>query len=365
MINPVKVAIIGCSHGHARNYFGLRNDPLFELVAVTISPGYEDKKYMKALDGIPRYKTDAELYDNHPELEAVVLASENINHIYQVREAVKHGLHIFSMKVPSYDLEEYQEMIELVEKAGVINQVELEMRYHGPMYRVKELIEDGAIGELLSINMLNYSHNPVSAFPWMCDPEASYGKRVPLRPGEKRFRGGGLADHPHIFDAARFLTGADYNSVFAEISPEVRKDSKIEEMIRVIGRMNNGVIFSLDPSYANNEKPDPEWADHIKWPRCVEVFMTAVGTKGTLVVDLFGKTYCYQEVKSETFVCSPGLSSTGLWNRMMNEFYHAIREGKEPAVTLRKHYNSIQAMVAAYDSIYYGEPVQIKYGGDL
>lgn len=359
MINPVKVAIIGCSHGHARGYFGLRNDPLFELVAVTISPGYEDKNYMKVLDGIPRYKTDAELYDNHPELEAVILASENINHIYQVREAAKRGLHIFSMKVPSYDLEEYREMIELVEKAGVVNQVELEMRHHGPMYRVKELIDSGAIGELLSINMLNYSHNPVSAFPWMCDPEASFGKRIPLREGEKRFRGGGLADHPHIFDAARFLTGADYDSVFAEIAPEVREGSEIEEMIRVIGRMKNGVLISLDPSYANNERPDPEWADHLKWPRAVEVFLTAVGTEGTLIVDLWGKTICVQGDQSETFEFAYLNNGDSLWAEMPNAFYHAIREGAHPGVNFRDHYNAIEAMVAAYESVSTGEIVKL------
>jgi predicted dehydrogenase len=76
-------------------------------------------------------------------------------------------------------------------------------------------------------------------------------------------------------------------------------------------------------------------------------------------VDLYGKTYCYQEQKSETFVISPGLSSTGLWNRMMNDFYHSIREGMEPAVTLRKHYNTIQAMVAGYESVTTGEVIKL------
>ena len=62
------------------------------------------------------------------------------------------GKHIFSMKVPTFDMQQYDEMIRLTEQAGVVCQVELEMRHHAPVYRVKEAIQNGAIGKLLSSN---------------------------------------------------------------------------------------------------------------------------------------------------------------------------------------------------------------------
>ena len=85
---------------------------------------------------VPRYNSDEELYEAHPELEAVVIASDNKSHIAQVREAVKRGLHIYSMKVPTFDLDEYREMIELTEKAGVVFQIELELRISDTMENI-------------------------------------------------------------------------------------------------------------------------------------------------------------------------------------------------------------------------------------
>lgn len=359
-MKPVKLAILSCNHGHAPGYYPLKNDPMFELVAVSLVPAAFADVRVKNLEGIPQYKTDEELYANHPDLEAVILASDNASHFRQVQEAAKRGLHIFSMKVPTFNMDEYDEMIRLTEEAGVVCQVELEMRHHAPVYRVKEAIENGQIGELLSINAVNYSHNPVWWRPWQANPEASYGSRVELRPGNNRFRGGALADHPHLFDIIRFITDSEFAEVYADVAPNIRETVETEDMIRVTGRLQNGVIYSIDPSYANDE-------DHVtkmigmewnKYPRCVEVFMTAVGTKGVIIADLYGKTYCSQQGPNGKYIVS-GLGSSGLWNRRTEEFYHCIRDGRKPTVGLRDHYNSILAMNAAYDSVAAGEVIKL------
>ena len=355
MLKPIKVAILSCNHGHAKGYYPLKDDPMFDLVAVSIAPGYEGGQKMEMLADIPQYSTDEELYANHPDLEAVILASDNYSHMRQVRDAVERGLHIFSMKIPTFDMEEYREMIRLTEEAGLVFQVELEMRHHAPIYRVKEAIESGAIGQLQSINAVNYSHNPVWWWPWMCDPQDSYGKRVPLRPGDNRFRGGALADHPHVFDVIRYITGSEFDAVFADISPNIREGVETEDMVRVIGRLKNGVIYSIDPSYANNEHR-AKIRVGVKNPKPVEVFLTAVGTEGTIVADLYGKMYCSQMKPTGEYYCA-GLGSSGLWNRRTAEFYHCIRSGLKPTVGLREHYNTIRTMNAAYDSIASGEIV--------
>lgn len=359
-MKPVKIAILSCNHGHSPGYYSLKNDPMFDLVAVSVVPEAFADVRIENLKDVPQYTSDEALFDAHPELEAVIVASDNASHFRQVCQAANRGLHIFSMKVPTFDMEEYHEMIRLTEEAGVVCQVELEMRHHAPVYRVKEAIEAGQIGQLLSVNAVNYSHNPVWWRPWQANPEASYGKRVPLRDKDDRFRGGALADHPHLFDIIRFLTDSEFSEVFADISPNIRPGVETEDMIRVIGRLQNGVIWSIDPSYANDEDHVTKMIgmDWNKYPRCVEVFMTAVGTKGVIIADLYGKTYCFQRKSNGKYGVS-GLGSSGLWNRRMEEFYHCIRDGAKPAVGLREHYNSIVAMNAAYDSIAAGEPIKL------
>ena len=360
MIKPVKIAILSCNHGHAPGYYSLKNDPMFELVAVSLKgEAYNDVR-VKNLEGIAQYQSDLELLDAHPEIEAVILASDNASHFEQVCEAAKRGLHIFSMKVPTFNMQEYDEMIRRTEEAGVVCQVELEMRHHAPIYRIKEAIETGKIGKLLSVNAVNYSHNPVWWRPWQANPEASYGSRVSLRPGDDRFRGGALADHPHLFDIIRYITDSEFSQVYAEVSPNIREGVETEDMIRVIGRLENGVCYSIDPSYANNEEHVSQMigSDWNKYPRCVEVFMTVVGTKGVIISDLYGKTYCHQLQSNGKYIAS-GLGSSGLWNRRMEEFYHCIRSGKKPTVGLRDHYDSIAAMNAAYDSVSTGQVIQL------
>ena len=366
MIKPIKIAILSCNHGHAPGYYGLKDDPMYELVAVSVKPeAYADARF-KNLKGIPQYPTDEELFDAHPELEAVILASDNQSHFAQVCQAAKRGLHIFSMKVPTFDMRQYDEMIRMTEQAGVVCQVELEMRHHAPIYRIKDAIEAGQIGKLLSVNAVNYSHNPVWWRPWQADPEGSYGSRVALNAADHRFRGGALADHPHLFDLIRYITGSEFSQVYAQVSPNIRQGVETEDMIRVIGRLENGVCYSIDPSYANNEEHVSQMIgmDWEQYPRCVEVFMTAVGTKGVIIADLYGKTYCFQR-RSNGKYAAGSLGSSGLWNRRTEEFYHCIRSGKKPAVGLREHRNSILAMNAAYESVSAGKVIHLQGGSAL
>ena len=361
-VRPVKIAILSCNHGHAKGYYHLANDRMFDLVAVSTQ---EDSERLDLLDPkVPRYKSDKELYEAHPDLEAVIIASDNLSHMEQVREAAKRGIHIFSMKIPTFDLDEYREMIEITEKAGIVFQIELEMRYHAPLCRIEEMIKSGQIGDLLSINMINYSHNPVWWRWWQCNPEKSFGKRVELRPGDERFRGGALADHPHVFDAIRLVTGSSFDTVYAEPAPNIRDGVETEDMVRIIGRMKNGAIFSIDPSYGNDEQKVKVQEDWEKYPQCVEVFMSAVGTKGTVVADLYGKTFYSQRGVDGAYMCDM-VEDIGLWAIRIHEFYEHIRYGGTPRVNLRNHYESIVTMLASYDSITTGKPVKVDATLDI
>ncbi len=356
MLKPIKIAILSCNHGHAPGYYSLKQDPMFHLVAVSVAPEAYCDTRIRNLEGIPIYETDEQLYANHPDLEAVILASDNASHFHQVKAAAERGLHIFSMKVPTFQMDEYDEMIRLTEQASVVCQVELEMRHHAPVYRIKEAIEGGAIGQLLAINTVNYSHNPVWWRHWQADPVGSYGRKCPLLPKDGRFRGGALADHPHLFDLIRYITGSEFASVFANVAPNIRPGVETEDMIKVMGRLENGVLYTVDPSYANNEEHTArmDGDNWMHYPRCVEVFLTAVGTEGVIIADLYGKTHCYQSRSNGKYLTS-GLGSSGLWNRRMEEFYHCIRDGKRPTVGLRDHYETIRTMNTAYDSVYSGE----------
>lgn len=359
MIRPVKVAVLSCNHGHARKYYGL-SLPYYELVGVSIAPGYKNRVGLEDLPHIPQYDSDDELYAAHPDIEAVVVASDNASHFRQVKWAAERGLHILSMKVPTFDMDEYMQMISMTRSKGLVCMIELEMRHHAEILRIKDLIDSGEIGDVISVTALNYSHNPVWWRPWQANPEASYGKRVPLYPGADHFRGGALADHPHLFDVIRFLLDDDFDELYADVGPNLR-DTEIEEMIPIIGKTKKGIAVSIDPSYATVEGK-VEVADLWNWrkaPKTVEVTMTLHGTKGSIIADVFGLWF-FQNGGPDNVYTGEQSSRKFTLNNLPMQFFHAVRGIKPPEVDLEYHYNTIAAVNAAYESVSTGQPAKVE-----
>ena len=358
MIKRVKIGILSCNHGHARKYYPLCRSPYYELLGASIASGYRNNVGLEDWPEIEQYDSDDALYDAHPDIEAVIIASDNASHFRQVKWAVERGLHILSMKVPSFDPEEYHEMMRMVKEAGLVFKVELEMRNHAEVLRVKNLIEQGEIGDVLSVTAINYSHNPVWWRPWQANPEASYGKRVPLYPGADRFRGGALADHPHIFDMIRYILEDDFDELYADVGPNLR-DTEIEEMIPIIGKTKKGIAVSLDPSYASMENKVVRMVNWRMAPKSVDVTMSVHGTKGSIIADLFG-LFSFHNGGADNYYVGTQSSRKFELSDLTMQFYDAVRNHEQPTVGVEYHYNTIAAMNAAYESVWTGNPVKVQ-----
>lgn len=365
----LKLAVTGFENGHCFHlYKALQSEPDVEVVAVSFAPRariiYENRLGEDVFEGIDIYYDEEEMFTAHPEIEACICGGANNRHIHEFRLCARRGIHVISMKVPSYDMAEYDEMIRLAEENHIIVYIELEMRWKATIERIREIIASGRLGEIESFNAYNYSHNPMWWMHWMDIPEQSYGKRIPLREGSKFFRGGALTDHPHIFDLVRYIFGSDFDTVYAEAAPNMRDGAETEDLVYVIGKLKNGIIFSLDPSYANRE---PEQARIVgqnlsKYPRPVQVEMQVTGSKGTLYADSYGADYVED--------LAPGTQKYSVWTRdldldnqrriFVRNFISDIRNGTDhAAVSLAEHKKTLMAMNAAYDSIYKGQPVKL------
>lgn len=367
---PLKISIVGFENGHCYFLFkALKSEPNVEIVAVSFAPRariiYEKRLGKEAFDGIDIFYDDQEMFNAHPEIEACVLGGANCDHIAEFRMCAERGINVISMKAPSYDMAEFDEMIELQKKSGILVYIELEMRWNATIERIKDIIKSGKLGSIESFTAYNYSHNPMWWQHWMDIPEKSYGKRLAIRPGDKIFRGGCLTDHPHIFDIARYILESDFDTVYAEAAPNMRDGAETEDLVYVIGKMKNGVIFSLDPSYANRE---PEQARIVglnfsKYPRPVQVDMQVTGSKGTLYANCFGAHYV-ESLEPDTMKYTVDGSFCSLDNQrrlFIRNFINDIRSHENHAdVTLETHKKTIQAMTVMYDSIYCGKPLKVE-----
>ena len=116
-MKPLKIAMMSMTHGHTRKYYQtLMDNPKLDWVAVATANDEVKKIFLNSVKGIPCYDSEEEMLDAHPEIEAVVLASENSEHLRQMKLCAERGIHILSMKIPTFDMNEYDEMIKLIDE---------------------------------------------------------------------------------------------------------------------------------------------------------------------------------------------------------------------------------------------------------
>ena len=357
----LRVALMNCSHSHARGYYRFIGSDLFDVVACSVPLEYRDRVFIENLSGVDMYEDDEEMLNAHPETEAVVMASPNYLHRKEFEMCFKRGIAVLSMKVPTLRLDEYREILELQKKYNGKCFIELEMRSSAELRRLKELVQEGRIGRVTSFCGWNLSHNPVWWLKWHGIPEQIYGSRTPIEKGSNIYRGGALTDHPHIFDAIRYVLDDEIEEIYAQTAPNMR-NTEVEDFAFIIGKTEKGTVFSLDPSYSRTENPadiiGPGWE---QYPKRVEVNVSVFGEKGYILGDVYGHwihhtgkpNHNYTSVRC-TGHCDPRAD-------MSEAFCNYVVNGAEPPTTLAEHYKTMCIIDAAYRSIYEGRPIKIEY----
>lgn len=85
------------------------------------------------------------------ELDFVLVTSSNYAHRDHVLASANAGLHVFCEKPLALTLADADQMIEAVESAGVVNVINYSYRYIDAYLQIKNLIDSGNMGDLLSI----------------------------------------------------------------------------------------------------------------------------------------------------------------------------------------------------------------------
>lgn len=358
-MKPIKVAMLSLTHGHTRKYYQtLDENSKYDWIAVHAETEEVRDIFLQTNYDVPCYLDVNEMYEKHPDIEAVVMASANNKHLEQFKDCAERGIHILSMKIPTFNMDEYSEIEKLVDDSGIVCQIELEMHYNPVVARLNEIVESGDLGKIESFNATNITLSPVWAFPWQGDPEQSYGKAVPIRPNDSRFRGGSLSDHPHVFDLIRWITHSDFEYVYAELGENIRPDIQVEDILLINGKMKNGTNFLFDPSWSRLEErlkvPAPGWEI---FPKRMEVNVNISGEKGVLFADCFGPNVYHNGVPNDRYTIQ--YTYFDEWIGMMDEFADCIRNNKTPKINLKWHRKTIEAMNACYESISNGKVVYL------
>jgi len=206
---PIRVAVIGLGFGSAVHIPALKYLDDTEVVAV-VARRLERAKAVAGRHNVPLASDDWRDVVNHPEVDAVVIATPPYLHHQMTIAALEAGKHILCEKPLARNLAETRDMVKLAQTANVVAMVNHEFRFLPVRQRVKELIDEGYIGEPHSASTIVYRSS-------LADPhERPYGWLM-----EQDKAGGMLgASGSHHIDTLRWWLG-DIHAVAGTTSTAV------------------------------------------------------------------------------------------------------------------------------------------------
>ncbi len=113
------------------------------------------------------------LYDESPDMDAVVVSTTEHTHAFATLPALQLGKHVYCEKPLTYNVHEARRITEAATAAGVATQMGTQIHAGSNYHRVVELIQSGAIGEVTEV------HVWVSrAWGWQSEAEARQHKDI-------------------------------------------------------------------------------------------------------------------------------------------------------------------------------------------
>jgi predicted dehydrogenase len=232
----LRFGISGCGGFMERGVLPLMQKvPGVEIVAVyDQNPAAVEK--LGGLFGIRhRFKTFEDLVAC-PDVDVVYVASPNVFHKPQTLAAAKAGKHVFCQKPMAMNAGECRQMIRGCKAAGVKLGIGFCYPFAGPQQKVKQLIHQGAIGEVsyyaISYSLGGYTKESVG---WRCDPKMSGG--------------GPLQDvAPHLVNLGCFFLDDTVKSVMAYVRPDLT-DTDIELDTVTVCEFSRGARGTIDTSF--------------------------------------------------------------------------------------------------------------------
>jgi predicted dehydrogenase len=157
MSNKIRVGIIGASPDRSwaatAHVPALRSLPQYTLTAVGTSRAQSARKAAAAF-GAAHWFTSAHELAEHPDVDLVVIAVKVPFHYELAAAALQAGKHVLVEWPLGRTTEEAVRLAELARRAGVRHSVGLQARFAPAVNYARELIADGYIGRVTSVNVL-------------------------------------------------------------------------------------------------------------------------------------------------------------------------------------------------------------------
>lgn len=221
----IRLGIIGhgfMGHEHETMLTDLEG---YEVVAIADK---EAEQLKDVKDGILRYNTMEELLEN-PEIDTVIIAINNNQHLEAVKKAAEKGKNIICEKPAAMTVAQFDEMMKAVEENHVKFTVHHQRRLDPDFRTMKTIYDSGTLGDVYTIKSQLYGFNG-NMHDW----------HVYQSEG-----GGMLYDWGvHLIDQMLWMVEAKVTSVFATMKNVI--NFEVDDFFNIQLRFDNGITAEIE-----------------------------------------------------------------------------------------------------------------------
>lgn len=271
-MDKIRIGIVGMGRMGLTHYSIINTHPSVEMTAIADTSSI-------MLNMLKKYLPGVKMFDDYKDLlksgliDAVIVCTPSVMHYDVCKMACEHGISVFCEKPFTTSPLQAQELADMFETKGLVNQVGYVYRFDAVFGKVKEILDNGLIGKVVHTNV-QFLSSTISKL----QPEKGWRS--------KRENGGGATYEmgSHVIDLLEFFWG----------KPQ-----------RIIGTMMNQVYSEAveditDAQIIYNEGTTANI--HVNWSdytyRKPMLKLDIHGSKGKIQADLYGyKIYLREDNK--------------------------------------------------------------------
>ena len=206
------------------------------FVQAVMSSKQERADQFAAECGIPNAYNSVDALLADPKVQAVYISTTNELHFEQVMAAAAAGKHVLCEKPLALKAEEAIAMVQACRNAGVVMATNHHLRNAATHRKMRELIQQGAIGRPLFARVFHAVYLPPHLQGWRLDkPQAGGGVILDIT--------------VHDIDTLRFTLDSELVEVVGMTQTAAMAKAGLEDGVMAVMRFENGVVAQIHDAF--------------------------------------------------------------------------------------------------------------------
>lgn len=331
-MEPIRICMVGCGRVAKSHCKGALQVPQDVVVTAVVSRDAQKRAQFQQVYNVPAGFETLDEALRTDLFDAVDICLPNFLHEEAAVAAARAGKHVLVEKPMANTVEECERMVAACDESGVNLMVGQSRRYHDAVLKSRALLQQGEIGELVSITGTLMGYLPSPPTEWWRSSDLTGGLMIPLWGN-------------HIIDYILFMFGEMPQRVYCEafsVSPEWEGE---DETTILLGFSENR-FATVRMSWNTRFEDGKEWRGEKKMLASKDVLYERYiqGTAGTLKLEDETRL-----LRNGTVVMD-GEQAPSCFGRQYQEFADSIRQRRKPMTDGASGIGLIQIQQAALES---------------